>query len=555
MKNSIRVKINRKEFRLPRGTLVGEALKKARGKNVLPYLGAILHNRLVDPDYSLTHDCALEAVTYHDWEGLAIYRRSATLILIEAVHQLFPGKRLVIGQSIAHGYYFDLYLNRTLSPVDIGKIEKKMHEITEEDLLFKKRYFPFREAKTYFEKHHLRDKVKLLDYLRSPEIRLVSCGDFHELYFGPLAPSTGQIEVFALQPYQEGLVLRFPAWERGRGWRLSPVSREPKLFNSYRETREWNKILAVENVGQLNEMCVSGKVRELIIIAEALHEKKIAAIADEIARRADQLKLVLIAGPSASGKTTFAQRLIIELRVNGLDPVALSIDNYFRDRGATPRDETGRHDFEALEAINLELFNLHLKQLITGKLVKTPVFDFKKGIRKKKIHRPLKLTRKRILIVEGLHALNDRVSEGLPEEIKFRIYVSALTQLCVDDHNRIFTSDTRLIRRIVRDRSFRGWSAAESIKRWPSVRQGENLYIFPYQENADVMFNSALVYEHAVLKYFTEQALLEVTPDQPEYVEADRLLHFIYLFVPISERDVPSTSILREFIGDSFFQY
>lgn len=555
MEKNIRVKINREEFILPSGISVGDALKKARGKNVLPYLGAIVHNRLVDPDYSLNQDCSLRAVTYHDWEGLAIYRRSATLILIEAAHQLFPGKRLVIGQSIAHGYYFDLYLDRPLSPEDIGKIEQGMHQITRKDLPFRKSFIPFREAKNYFEKHRLEDKVKLLDYLRSPEICIVSCGEFCELYSGPLAPSTGQIEVFSLQPYQKGMVLRFPVWERSKGWCLSPVGEEPKLFSSYRETRQWNKILAVENVGQLNEMCVSGKVRELIIIAEALHEKKIAAIADEIARRADQIKVVLIAGPSASGKTTFAKRLMIELKVNGLDPVALSIDNYFLDRRDTPRNETGLYDFEAPEALNLELFNLHLKQLLAGKLVKTPVFDFKEGNRKKKIHLPLKLTDKRILIVEGLHALNDRVSESLPEEIKFRIYVSALTQLCVDDHNRIFTSDTRLLRRIVRDRRFRGWSAAASIKRWPSVRQGENLYIFPYQENADVMFNSALVYEHAVLKYFTEQALLEVTPDQPEYVEADRLLHFIYLFVPISERNVPSTSILREFIGDGFFQY
>jgi len=531
---------------------IGQILRKTAIGDALPYLGAVLYNRLVDPDYVVTHDCTIKPVTYQDYMGVAIYRRSATLILIQAVHDLFPGKRLVIGQSIADGYYFDLYLDSPLTPDNVSAIDRRMREIVAEDRPFVKTYLPYVEAKAYFEGQNLLDKTKLLDYLHSPEISVVSCGDFYELYPGALAPSTGQIRVFALEPYQEGLVLRFPAWIKG--WKLAPMRKEHKLFNVYRETRDWNKILSVENVGQLNELCVSGKIRELIIVAEALHEKKIAQIADAVTSRGDDTKLVLIAGPSSSGKTTFAKRLQIELKVNGFDPVALSMDNYFQDRERTPRDEHGEFDFEALEALDLRLLNDHLEQLLQGKPVKTPIFDFRKGARKEACI-PIQITPGRILIVEGIHALNDRASAVIPPSKKFKIYVSALTQLCVDDHNRILTSDSRLIRRIVRDRTHRGWSAADTISRWPSVRRGENRNIFPFQEEADIMFNSALIYEQAVLKNYAELALLEVTPDKPEYMEADRLLHFLSFFAPISERDVPSTSLLREFVGGSFFEY
>jgi len=548
----VQITINETSYTFPSGIKIGQLLRKTAAPDSLPFLGAVLYNRLVDPDYAVTHDCAIKPVTYQDYAGVAIYRRSATLILIQAVHDLFPGKRLVIGQSIADGYYFDLYLDSPLTPENVRAIDQRMRTIVEEDRPFVKTYLPYVEAKGYFERQNLLDKTKLLDYLHSPEIPVVSCGDFFELYPGALAPSTGQIRIFALEPYQEGLVLRFPAWIKG--WKLAPMRKEFKLFNVYRETRDWNKILSVENVGQLNELCVSGEIRELIIVAEALHEKKIARIADDIAQRGDGVKLVLIAGPSSSGKTTFAKRLQIELKVNGFDPVALSMDNYFQDRESTPRDESGDYDFEALEALDLRLLNEHLEQMLQGRSVETPIFDFKKGQRKE-ISIPIQLTPGRILIIEGIHVLNDRVSSAVPPAKKFKIYVSALTQLCVDDHNRILTSDSRLIRRIVRDRTHRGWNTADTIRRWPSVRRGENLNIFPFQEDADIMFNSALVYEQAVLKNYAELALLEVTPDKAEYMEADRLLHFLSFFAPISERDVPSTSILREFIGGSFFEY
>jgi len=553
MKKQITIKIKGKQYSFPAGVTAAKVLKATSRGSRLPALGAIIFNRLVDPDYRLNYDTTLKIVTYKDWQGVAIYRRSATLILIEAVHQLFPKRRLVIGQSVAEGYFFDLYLDRPLEKEDISRIEERMRRIVSQDRPFEIKYVSYREAKTYFEEQRLQDKIKLLPFLRASDVCLVSCGDFQELYSGPVAPTTGTIAAFALEPYQEGFVLRFPTWEEK--WKLSDtVKKEVKLFNIYRETRQWNNILSVENVGQLNELCVSGRIRELIIIAESLHEKKIAAIADEIARRRKEVRLVLIAGPSASGKTTFAKRLIIQLKVAGLQPVALSLDNYFKNRDQTPRDETGEVDFESLHALDLKLFNQHLGELFHDREVEVPQFDFKKGERREK-GVEFKFQPGGVLLIEGIHCLNDQVSQAVPESEKFKIYISALTQLCIDDHNRILTSDTRLLRRIVRDRIHRGWNASDTISLWPSVRRGENRNIFPFQESADVIFNSALVYEQAVLKNHAELGLLDVAPDDPNYVEAHRLLQFLSFFAPISERDVPSTSILREFIGDSFFSY
>jgi uridine kinase len=532
--------------------MVETVLEQNLGTAPLPTLGAVLYNHLVDPDYVLSDDCALRTLTYRDREGFVIYRRSATLILIEAVHRVFPGRRLSIGQSLSNGYYFDLDLGRPLTGSDINKINDSIREIIRQNLPFAKQHLSYQEARKYFKDNGFFDKVSLLEFHRSPDICLIKCGEVMEFYNGPLVPATGRITTFALEPYEGGFILRVPTWEEPAA--IPPMRSDKKLFSIYQETRDWNKILSVENVGQLNELCVTGKVRSLIFVAEALHAKKIAAIADEINDRIETIKLILIAGPSASGKTTFAKRLSIQLRVNGLDPMIMSMDNYFKDRVATPRNINGEHDFEALTALDLELFNQHLRQLIAGEEIQAPRFDFKEGERKDATI-PIRLTPGKLLIIEGIHCLNDTVSASVPPENKFLIYISALTQLRVDDHTRIFTSDTRLIRRIVRDRIYRGWSAQDTIQRWPSVRRGEKHNIFLFQENADVMFNSALIYEHAVLKNYAELALLDVTPDLEEYVEVERLLSFLTWFAPISERDVPFTSILREFIGESFFNY
>jgi len=546
------VTIAGEEQTFPAGVTVEEVLRRNPGSAPFLTLGAVLHNHLLDPDYSLEHDCGLRLLTYRDREGFAIYRRTATLILIEAVRRVFPERRLLIGQSLEDGYYFDLAPAGSDLDKDVPAVRDAFFEIVRENLPLARRYLSYQEARDCFRKRNLADKVGLLEFYRSPEVCLIGCGETLEFYQGPLAPRTGRVTTIAVEPYEDGLILRFPTWEKPEA--IQPLRRERKLFAVFQETQGWNRILSVENVGQLNKLCVTGKIRDLIIIAESLHAKKIAALADEISAKRDEIKLVLIAGPSGAGKTTFAKRLSIELRVNGLDPAILSMDNYFKDRAATPRDSNGDLDFESLEAIDVELFNLHLEHLVGGKLIETPRFNFKKGVRGEKTF-PLRLTEGRILLIEGIHCLNNAVTERVAAKNKYLVYINALTQLRVDNHTRIFTSDTRLLRRIVRDRIFRGWSALDTIRRWPAVRRGERVNIFPFQENADAIFNSALVYEHAVLKNYAELALLDMTPDRPEYVEVERLLAFLSWFAPISERDVPYTSILREFIGESFFNY
>jgi uridine kinase len=337
---------------------------------------------------------------------------------------------------------------------------------------------------------------------------------------------------------------------------IRPYRDSPQLFSVYRETRQWNEILGVETVGHLNELTVRGVASEVIRVAEGLHEKKVAAIADQIGQQKDRIKLVLIAGPSASGKTTFAKRLGLQMMVNGIRPVSLSTDNFYVNREETPLDKHGKYDFEAIEAIDLDLFNDTLVGLLRGERVLSPRFDFTNGQRKPKDKWiPMQLLPGQVLVVEGIHGLNDRLTQAVETERKFKIYVSALTQLCIDDHNRIFTSDTRFLRRIVRDRLFRGYSAATSIENWPSVRRGELRNIFPFQEHADVMFNSALVYEQAILRMFAERFLLEVPQDHPSYVDAYRLLKFVNHFVPMFDERVPQISILREFVGGSGFRY
>ena len=492
---------------------------------------------------------------------MGIYRRSAVLILIEAAHQLFPQTRLVIGQSMANGYYFNLFLNRPLTKSDLIRLSKTMHKIVEEDRPFIYSNISSVTARDYFQRQNLPDKVSLLQCLHLPEVRLVSCGDFLELYTLPLAPSTGLIKVFALAPYREGFILRFPAQSEliklptwAREWKLEVTKKDEKLFNAYQETRHWNKILGVESLGKVNELCVNGEIRKLIVIAETLHQQKISAIAGEICSRRDQLKLILVAGPSSSGKTTFAQRLMVHLQANGLDPVVLSLENYLRPSTEAARDEQGENDLMALEALDLDRFNGDLERLFKGELVETPIFDFKNMWRRRTTI-PIQVTPGKVLIVEGIHGLNEQLTRMVPGENKFKIYVTALPQLCLDDHNRIFTADIRLLRRIVRNWKYHDRDTTESIRRWPSVRRGENKHIFPFQENAEAMFNSALVYEVGVLKHYAELALLEVSPDQAEYVESDRLLNFLSFFAPISEDSVPLTSILREFIGKSFFDY
>ncbi len=539
--------------RIASGTTVEDFLAHFYGAVPRDVLAALVNRRLVMLDFPLRgFQVDLEAVRASSREGEAVARQSACIVLLEAARELYPEARLVVGQSLGGGYFFSWHSTEVLTPPIVASLERRMHEICKEDRRFERHRATVEEAEARFRASGDESKLALLATHRSSSVAVVSCGAFLDIPHGAVAPSTGRVRGFALVPYEDGLLLRF-----GRNSdpaHLPPLQPQPKLFAAYRETRRWNEVLGVANVGSLNRMCLSGEVSELIRIAEGFHEKKIAAIADAVSAQARRVRLVLVAGPSSAGKTTFIRRLAIQLRVDGIHPVGVSLDNYFLDRDRTPVGTDGKPDYEALEALDLPLFNSHLASLLAGEEVEVPRYDFVRGRRAEHDHwTRQQLHPDQVLLVEGIHALDHRLTESVPEAAKYRVFISALTQLTLDDHNRIFTSDGRLLRRIVRDRLFRGHPTTRTLEMWGAVRRGEARGIFPFQEEADVIFNSALVYEPAVLRVYAERFLLEVPREHPAYTEAYRLLKFLGWFVPVSQDDVPQTSILREFIGGSAF--
>jgi uridine kinase len=534
------------------GEQVHAFFKRYPPQNPGKLLAAKINQNLVSLDTVLHSNCRLTPVFYTDREGLAVYRRTACLMLYEAVEELYPEARIIVGQSLANGYYFDFINSKPIDQEILKNIETRMRQIVSENRPFVKESISIEEAKEYFDTEGYQDKIKLLTTTRLTEVRLIGCGVFKDIQHGPVAPTTGFIDRFELALYSPGFLLRFPQSKNPE--RIPDLSPQTKLFQIHKETKEWNKILGVTNVGELNEICLTKEIGDLIRISEGFHEKRIAQIADIITSQKDKVKLVLIAGPSSSGKTTFSKRLMIQLKVNGLRPITLSTDNYFLGREQTPLGDDGKPDFESLKAVDLELFNQQMNELLNGQEVDTPTYNFHTGARDDKTIK-LKLETNDILLVEGIHGLNQKLTQSVPRENKLKVYISALTQLCLDDHNRIMTSDVRLLRRIVRDRKFRGYSAAHTLKVWPSVQKGEEHNIFPFQEEADVMFNSTLVYEPSVLRMYAERFLLEVPTDDESFGEAYRLLHFVRMFVPVFADEVPHTSILREFIGGSTFEY
>ncbi len=550
----IRVQFQGKTYEVPRGTLLEDFFQKEGGAKQSEYLAAIVNNRLYGRSYPLRSDCTVEPVTRADRIGWDVYRRSACLMLYEAGRRVDPDLHLVLSQTVGDGYYFYDKSGSSIAAETVHRLFDEMQRLTRKDLPFQVRSMSVIEARRLFSEVGQFDKVHLLSTHWEPKVRVVWCGGFFDLFHTPVAFSTGAISSFQLTAYEPGMVLRFP--RRGYKDVQGELHHQPKLFATYQEARQWNQILGVSSIGELNELNLAGDIDGLVLAAEGLHEKKIASIADEIHSRRKHLRIVLIAGPSSSGKTTFSKRLGVQLRVNGIRPVTLSTDDFFVERSRTPRDKNGNLDFESIDALDLELLGDVLNGLLRGEEVSTPVFDFQAGRPKPKEQwRRLKLADDQVLVIEGIHGLNDRLTASVPAEAKFKIYISALTQICIDDHNRIFTSDTRLLRRIVRDRRYRGYSAVDTIARWPSVRRGENRNIFPYQEQADVMFNSALVYEHAVLKPYAERYLLEVPQDHPTFAEAYRLLRFLRLILPVFRDSVPPNSLLREFVGQSVFRY
>jgi len=551
--STVVVSCNGERRQVPAGTTVAQFLTDYFGEMPGDILAALVNRRLVMLDFPLRGlQVELEAVHASSRDGEAVARRSASLILLEAIRQLYPEAHLIVGQSLGKGYFYSWQAPFPLTAQTVASISRRADEICAEDRPFVRRTVTLEEAEATFRASGQEATLRLLAHQRASTIALVSCGEFHDIAHGAVAPSTGKLRGLSVVPHADGILLRFPRDSEPAD--TSPANPEPKLFSTYRETRRWNEVVGVANVGSLNQAVLSGEITDVIRVAEGFQEKKIAQIADAIAAQRERVRIVLVAGPSASGKTTFIKRLGIQLRVNGIQPVGLSLDNYFVNRERTPEDSEGKPDYEALEALDLDFFNQQLNALLRGESVAIPRYDFVLGRRSEShMWSQQKLNPNQVLLAEGIHALNPRLTEQVPEAAKFRVFISALTQLTLDDHNRIFTSDSRLLRRIVRDRLFRGHPAIRTLEMWASVRRGEARGIFPFQEEADVMFNSALVYEPAVLRVFAERFLLEVPREHPAYTEAYRLLKFIAWFVPIFREDVPATSLLREFIGGSSF--
>lgn len=499
----------------------------------------------------VTGDCTIEFVTTATAPGIETYRRSATLIMMKAFYDVAGSEnieKMTLEFSVSKGYYCTVRGNVEITEELLERVEEKMRQIVLEDIPINKRSISVGSAVSMFERHKMFDKEKLFKFRRASNVNVYSLKNFEDYYYGYMVPSTGYIKNFKLYKYDEGFVIQLPVKENANN--LEKFEPQNKLFNVLKESSKWSEMLDVSTVGALNEQISRGKISDIILVQEALQEKKIAEIASEIAK--SDRKFVMIAGPSSSGKTSFSHRLAVQLRVNGLTPHTIAADDYFLDRELSPRDENGNYNFEILEALDVEQFNEDMKNLEKGVEVNMPTYNFITGKREYN-GRTMKFGKDDILVIEGIHGLNDKFSYSLSKESKYKIYISALTQLNIDEHNRIPSTDGRLIRRMVRDARNRGTSAKETIARWQSVRNGEESYIFPYQEEADVMFNSALIYELAVLKQYAEPILFGISPDEPEYIEAKRLLKFLDYFLGVDSRNIPNNSLLREFIGGSCF--
>ncbi|MBR1691414.1 MAG: nucleoside kinase [Lachnospiraceae bacterium] len=497
-------------------------------------------------------DCSLSFVTYRHSAGHKTYVRTATLVLMKAVSDVLgmeAAAALKVEFAIGTGYYCSFTDGRKADEATVRSIKERMQQVVEGKLPILKTSYPLDEAIELFRKNGMMDKVALFKYRRSSFVNVYSIDDYHDYFYGHMLPHTGYVDKFDLTVYKGGLMLNLPTRENPGV--LVKVEEREKLFATMKEASDWGRELGVETVGYLNDRICEGKITDLIMVQEALQERRMAEIAREIVSRRD-VKFVMIAGPSSSGKTSFAHRLSIQLRTLGLSPHPIGVDDYFVNRDQTPLDENGNYNFECLEAIDIKQFNQDMCALLEGKQVQFPTFNFKNGMREYRGNYK-KLEKGDILVIEGIHALNDKMSESLPTSSKFKIYISALTSMNIDAHNRIPTTDARLIRRMVRDARTRGTSAQGTIRMWPSVRRGEEENIFPYQESADAFFNSASLYELAVLKQFTEPLLYSIPKDDEEYYEAKRLLKFLEYYLGVSSENLPNNSIVREFVGGSCF--
>ena len=509
--------------------------------------------RLQELFKTLETDCELKFVTTADPLGYKSYRRSMSLMLVKAIYDVAEHKnidKVRIHYSVSKGYYCTIEGNIDLTQEFLDRVESRMRAMVEMDLPIRKKSVHTDDAIAMFGQHGMHDKERLFHYRRVSRVNIYSLNEFEDYYYGYMLYSTGYLKYFKLYRYDEGFVLQMPEIDKPET--VPHFEARTKFFQVMKESVKWGDIQEIETVGGLNRNITSGDVQETVLVQEAMQERRIAEIAQMIASR-PEIRFVLIAGPSSSGKTTFSHRLSVQLRANGMRPHPIAVDNYFTEREETPKDEKGNYNFEGLCAVDIDLFEKQMQELLDGKEVIIPNFDFVKG-HKEFVGSPLKLGEHDILVIEGIHCLNPKLTKALADENKFKIYISALTQLNIDEHNRIPTTDGRLLRRIVRDARTRGASAKKTIQMWPSVRKGEEENIFPFQEEADVMFNSALIYELAVLKPYVEAQLFGVERECPEYIEAKRLLKFLDYFVGIGSEKVPTNSLLREFIGGGCFR-
>ncbi len=515
---------------------------------------AIVNHKLCELSRQVAADCEIKFLTTKEEAGIKTYRRGVIFIMLKAARDVLGKekiKKIVVECSIGGGLFceYSSVDGSTITKEDLEKIEKRMHELVQKDILIKKNVIPTIDAIALFRKYKMFGKEKLFKYRRVSTTNIYSIDDFENYFYGYMPYSTGILKYFSLSIYENGFMLQLPS--KKNPTQVSPVEFQPKLFHVMQETNSWGHMMEVDTVGELNEITASGQIRDLILVQEALQEKKIADIAAEIKKAGDK-KFILIAGPSSSGKTTFSHRLAIQLRANGMIPHLIALDNYFKNREDTPLDEEGKYNFECLGALDIEKFNEDMSALLHGMTIEIPSFDFRQGKREYKGNMK-KLGTDDILVLEGIHGLNSELTYSLPKESRFKVYISALTQLNIDEHNRIPTRDGRLIRRMVRGARTRGTQAVNTIAMWPSVSRGEEEYIFPFQEEADIMFNSAAIYELAVLKQYAEPILFGIDRYCKEYLEANRLLKFLDYFVGVSAEDIPKNSIVREFIGGSCF--
>ena len=550
---NIKVEIGGKEYEYPSGITLFDISRDFQKEYSSQIILAFVNNKLRELFKKVNESCSIRFVTVAEDAGHKTYQRGMVLIMLKAIYSEFGNEnveKMSVEYAISNGLYCEYEGKEQLTQERIQAIKQRMIDIVQRDIPFVKRSIGTDDAIELFRKYRMYDKEKLFRYRRVSKANIYNLDGFEDYFYGYMPPSSGMLHHFDIQKYDRGLLLLLP--NKRKPTVVEPFVNQPKLYTTLKEANQWAQMMEIPNVGALNDVISNGKLNELILVQEALQEKKISEIAESI-KKSGGKKFIMIAGPSSSGKTTFSHRLSIQLKAHGLKPHPIAVDNYFVDREKTPKDETGNFNFESLEAIDLEQFNKDMTDLMNGRTVELPIFNFVSGKREYKGDF-LTLGAEDILVIEGIHGLNDALSYSLPRESKFKIYISALTQLNIDEHNRIPTTDGRLLRRMVRDARTRGASAQKTISMWPSVRRGEDENIFPFQEDADVMFNSALIYELAVLKQYAEPILFGIDRSCPEYVEAKRLLKFLDYFIGAPSETVPKNSILKEFVGGSCFK-